>query len=122
MQSLYDSKKDEGLVVLGFPSNDFGMQEPGTEAEIQEFCESKYHITFPMFSKVAVKSEDAHPLYKRLAVQPKPIGGEPKWNFTKFVVDQKGNVVARFDAEKTYVGTAKLEPGLLAKVDELLKK
>ncbi|HYE60479.1 MAG TPA: glutathione peroxidase [Phycisphaerales bacterium] len=121
LQELYDSRKDKGLVVLAFPANDFGKQEPGSEAEIKEFCETKFKVTFPMFSKVTVKGENKHPLYTQLAAQPKPIGGEPKWNFTKFVVDRSGNVVARFDAEKTYVGTAQLEPGLIKKVDELLE-
>jgi glutathione peroxidase len=119
LQELYDAKKDQGLVVLGFPANDYGQQEPGTEEEIKTFCES-FKVTFPMFSKVTVKGENKHPLYAELAAQEKPIGGEPRWNFTKFVVDQKGNVVARFDAEKAYVRSSRLEPGLVAKVDELL--
>jgi glutathione peroxidase len=123
LQALYDQKKGEGLVVLGFPANDFNRQEPGTEAEIKSFCEGTFKVTFPMFAKVQVKGEGAHPLYKHLAAQPAPIGGSPpRWNFTKFVVDREGNVSARFDAEKTYVGTARLEPGLLAKVEELLAK
>ena len=98
LEKLYKEKKDKGLVVLGFPSNDFGRQEPGSEAEIKEFCSSKYSVTFPMFSKVGTTGEKAHPLYKKLASQPKPIGGEPGWNFTKFLVNRDGNVVARFDS------------------------
>jgi glutathione peroxidase len=121
LQELYDSKKDQGLVVLGFPANDYGQQEPGTEEEIKTFCES-FKVSFPMFSKVTVKGENKHPLFAELAAQPKPIGGDPRWNFTKFVVDQKGNVVARFDAEKAYVRSSRLEPGLVAKVEELLGK
>jgi glutathione peroxidase len=123
LQALYEQKQGQGLVVLGFPANDFNRQEPGTDAEIKAFCEGTFKVTFPMFAKVQVKGEGAHPLYKHLAAQPAPIGGAPpRWNFTKFVVDREGNVVARFDAEKTYVGTARLEPGLLAKVEELLAK
>ncbi len=98
LEALYKSKKDSGLVILGFPCNDFGGQEPGTEKEIKQFCESKYSVSFPMFAKIKVKGDDAHPLYKQLRDQPAPIGGEPKWNFTKFVVDRSGNVVARFDS------------------------
>jgi len=123
LEELYRTHKDEGLVVLGFPCNDFNGQEPGTESEIKEFCERTFKVTFPMFAKVHVKGEDAHPLYRHLQAQPAPIGGTPpRWNFTKFVVDREGNVVARFDAEKTYVGTPRLEPGLTAKVEELLAK
>ncbi len=123
LQALYDEKMGEGLVVLGFPANDFNGQEPGSEAEIKSFCENTFKVTFPMFAKVRVKGEGVHPLYQHLAAQPAPIGGAPpRWNFTKFVVDRAGNVVARFDAEKTYVGTPRLEPGLLAKVEELLAK
>jgi glutathione peroxidase len=122
LEKLYESKKDQGLVVLGFPANNFGSQEPGTHEEIASFCSSKFNVTFPMFEKISVKGPDQHPLYKKLAGQPEPIGGDPKWNFTKFVVDRQGNVVARFDADKKYVRTAELEPGLLAKVDELLKQ
>lgn len=98
LQRLYEKHKEEGLVVLGFPANNFGGQEPGTDAEIREFCSSKYGVMFPMFSKISVKGEDQHPLYKRLSSQPAPIGGDPKWNFTKFIVDRSGKVVARFNS------------------------
>lgn len=116
LQKLYTEKKDRGLVVLGFPANNFGKQEPGTNAQIAEFCSSKFGVTFPMFEKISVKGEDQHPLYKKLASQPAPVGGDPKWNFTKFVVDRSGKVVARFDA-KSKQG---LEPDLLTKIEELL--
>src|SRR5262245_55844009 len=116
LQKLYESKKDKGLVILGFPANNFKEQEPGTNEEIAKFCKDKYQVTFPMFEKISVKGADQHALYKQLAAQPAPIGGDPKWNFTKFVVDKKGNVVARFDAKKR----DGLEPELLAKIDELL--
>lgn len=117
LQKLYDAKKKEGFEILAFPANNFGSQEPGTNEEIREFCESKFGVTFPMFEKISVKGEDAHPLYRLLAAQPAPIGGEPAWNFTKFLVDRDGNVVARFEPR-----TAPEDEKLVAKIDELLKK
>ena len=121
LQKLYDSKKDKGLVVLGFPANNFGAQEPGTNEEVAKFCKDKFGVTFPMFEKISVKGPDQHPLYKKLESQPAPIGGSPpKWNFTKFVVDRTGHVVARFDAKGTSSGRGMLEPEFEAKVDELL--
>jgi glutathione peroxidase len=138
LEKLYQDNKDKGLVVLGFPADNFGHQEPGNAKEIREFCDSKYHVTFPLFEKISVLSEKTveeakgkkpyfadgpqHPLYQRLTAQPAPIGGDPKWNFTKFVVDRQGNVVARFDAARENAGKATLEEGLLKKVDELLKQ
>lgn len=118
LQKLYADKKDQGLVILGFPANNFGGQEPGTNEEVAKFCKDKFSVTFPMFEKVSVKGADQVALYKKLAGQPAPIGGDPKWNFTKFVVDRTGKVVARFDAKKR----DGLEPDLIAKVDELLKQ
>jgi glutathione peroxidase len=118
LEKLYKEKKEQGLVVLGFPANNFGGQEPGTNEEVLRFCEDKFGVSFPMFEKISVKGEDAHPLYKKLAALPAPVGGEPKWNFTKFVVDREGKVVARIDA-KSKVG---LEPELVAKIEEELKK
>jgi len=115
LQKLYDDRKEKGLVVLGFPANDFGSQEPGTESEIKDFCTVNYKVTFPMFSKIVVKGEEAHPLYKKLAAQAAPVGGEPKWNFTKFLIDRKGNAVARFDSN---VKPDSAE--LVKKIDELL--
>lgn len=97
LEELYRTNKKRGLVVLGFPANNFGGQEPGTDKQIAEFCTQNFDVTFPMFSKISVKGEDAHPLYKQLAKQPEPIGGEPRWNFTKFLVHHEGNVVARFE-------------------------
>jgi len=120
LEKLYSQNKDKGLVVLGFPANNFNGQEPGAESVIKEFCSSKFGVTFPMFSKVSVKGDDAHELYRALASQPVPIGGAPKWNFTKFVVDRSGNVVARYDAARENVGKADLEKDLLKKVSELL--
>lgn len=116
LQKLYSEKKDQGLVVLGFPANNFMGQEPGSLSEIKEFCTANYGVTFPMFEKISVKGDDQHPLYKKLGAQPAPIGGDPKWNFTKFVVDRTGKVVFRIDAKNR----KDLEPELLTKVDELL--
>jgi glutathione peroxidase len=138
LEKLYEENKDKGLVVLGFPADNFGHQEPGGSSQIQEFCSSKFHVTFPMFEKISVVSSktaeeakakkrpvfadgEQHPLYQRLSAQPAPIGGDPKWNFTKFVVDREGKVVARFDAARENATKATLEEGLLKKVDELLK-
>ncbi len=120
LQALYEKHKDAGLVVLGFPANDFNGQEPGTNLEIAEFCASKFNVTFPMFEKVSVKGEGMHPLYKVLTSQPAPLGGEPKWNFTKFVIDREGKVVARFDADRKYVRSKELEPELVKKVEVLV--
>ena len=115
LQKLYADKKDKGFVILGFPANNFGSQEPGTDKEISEFCTSKYNVTFPMFSKISVKGDDTHPLYKKLIGQPAPIGGEPKWNFTKFLVDRTGHVVARFEPK-----TKPDDAAVIAKIDELV--
>ena len=118
LQTLYESKKDQGLVILGFPANDFLGQEPGTNTQIKEFCEGTYKVTFPMFEKIVVTGKDAHPLYKKLAAQPAPIGGGegvPGWNFTKFIVDRSGRVVARFDSRVKPDDAA-----LVKKIDELL--
>lgn len=98
LQQLYDRYRERGLVVLGFPSNDFGGQEPGTEAEIKTFCQQKFQVSFPMFAKVHAKGSDIHPLYKTLSEQtPEGIRGEVKWNFTKFLVDREGRVIGRFE-------------------------
>lgn len=96
LEKLYREHKDDGLVVIGFPANNFMGQEPGTNKEILEFCTGKYDVTFPMMGKISVKGKDAHPLYKQLAAQPDPIGGKPSWNFDKFLVNRSGEVVARF--------------------------
>jgi glutathione peroxidase len=115
LERLYEEKKDQGLVVIGFPANNFGSQEPGTNLEIAEFCTSKFGVSFPLFEKISVKGEDAHPLYQVLAGQPSPIGGEPKWNFTKFLVDRSGKVVARYEPK-----ARPDDPALIAQIDKLL--
>jgi glutathione peroxidase len=96
LQSLYTRYRERGFRVLGFPSNDFAGQEPGSDAEIGEFCRMNYGVEFPMFSKVRVKGADAHPLYAWLTGLPEPIGGPVKWNFQKYLVDRSGAVVARY--------------------------
>ncbi|MBX3390546.1 MAG: glutathione peroxidase [Phycisphaeraceae bacterium] len=118
LEKLYKEKSGKGFVILGFPANDFGEQEPGTNSEIKAFCSTKYNVTFPMFSKISVRGNEKHPLYKKLSGQPKPLGGEgvPGWNFTKFLVDRQGNVVARFDSK-----IKPDDPTLVKKVDELLE-
>jgi len=95
LQKLYDTYKDKGFVILGFPANEFGAQEPGTDAEIAKFCSSKYAVTFDMFSKIVVKGEGQAPLYKALTAQANP-AGDVKWNFEKFLIGKDGNVAARF--------------------------
>jgi glutathione peroxidase len=95
LEALYKKYKDKGFVILGFPANNFGAQEPGTDAEIKDFCTTKYDVTFDMFSKISVKGEDEHPLYKYLTADPK-FKGDIEWNFAKFLVDKHGNVAARF--------------------------
>ncbi|GAB5495283.1 MAG: glutathione peroxidase [Phycisphaerales bacterium] len=97
LEALYREHKDDGFVVLGFPSNNFGQQEPGSNEEVMEFCSTTYGVSFPMFAKIDVIGDNAHPFYKDLAGQPEPIGGDPEWNFTKFVVNRDGEVVHRFD-------------------------
>lgn len=112
LQALFEKYKDRGLVVLGFPANDFGAQEPGSDAEISEFCESRFHVSFPMFSKISVKGDGMHPLYKYLTKE-SPQAGDIKWNFQKFLVDRQGQVIANIDP--------KTEPkDLEAKIEALL--
>ena len=98
LESLYRQYKDKGFEILGFPCNQFGAQEPGDAAEIANFCSTAYDVTFPMFAKVDVNGDNAHPLYKWMKGQKKGIAGtrNVKWNFTKFLVDRDGNVVERF--------------------------
>ena len=98
LEKLYEQKKDDGLVVLGFPANDFGGQEPGTAEEIKAFCTGKYDVTFPMFDKVSVKGDDKSPLFKCLT-EPSvggPNAGEATWNFNKYLVGRDGKLVAHY--------------------------
>ena len=99
LQKVYLKYQQQGLVILGFPANNFGFQEPGTNSEIKSFCSAKYNVTFPIFSKISVKGDDIDPLYKYLtdkASNPE-YGGDIKWNFNKFLVDRHGKIVARFE-------------------------
>jgi glutathione peroxidase len=97
LQSLYETHRDDGFVVLGFPCNQFMKQEPGSEDEIAEFCRLDYGVTFPMFAKIDVNGSDTHPLYRWLkAEQGGRLGGTIKWNFTKFLVGRDGQVIARY--------------------------
>jgi glutathione peroxidase len=102
LQELYDKYAARGLVILGFPCDQFGHQEPGSEDEIAEFCDSRFGVTFPMFSKIDVNGKDAHPLYQWLKSEKSGLlGGAIKWNFTKFLVDAEGNVVKRYGSTTT---------------------
>lgn len=98
LEELYEKYKSQGLVIVGFPANNFGQQEPGTNAEIKEFCTTKYAVTFPMMAKISVKGDDIHPLFDWLTHK-SPYPGEIKWNFGKFLLDKEGKVVARFAPE-----------------------
>ena len=98
LEALYEKYKDRGLVVIGFPANDFGQQEPGTNAEIKEFCERTYKVKFPMYAKIAVLGKDKAPLYHYLTAA---MGGEIQWNFTKFLVGRDGKIVTRFEPQVT---------------------
>ena len=108
LQSLWEEKRDDGLVVLGVPSNDFGEQEPGSEGQIKEFCQVNFNIDFPMSGKLVVKGEGAHPLYKWLKAE---TGGSPKWNFYKFLIDGEGRPVTYFSS-MTKPGSKKMRKAI----------
>ncbi len=98
LEALYEKYKDQGFLILGFPCNDFGGQEPGTAAEIRSFCSTKYDVKFPLFAKVHAKGPEQDPIYTFLTTQTSAsLSGEIKWNFTKFLVAPSGEVVARFE-------------------------
>jgi len=99
LEALYQKYQAQGLVVCGFPCNQFFSQEPGTDAEIKAFCTSKYDVTFPMFSKLEVNGKNRHPLYGQLAGTNSPFPGNVRWNFTKFLVGRDGKILARFDSK-----------------------
>ena len=102
LEAVYEKYKGQGFVILGFPANNFGAQEPGTNEEIKTFCTRKYNVTFPMYSKISVKGDDQAPLYAYLTKETGAgIAGEIKWNFTKFLVDRDGKVVQRFEPAVT---------------------
>jgi glutathione peroxidase len=134
LEKLYEDKRADGLEVLGFPANDFGAQEPGTDAEISEFCSLNFAVKFPLFSKISVLGADQHPLYAGLvAAQPAAVGEGPfrerlkgygisptntvdvLWNFEKFLVGRDGKVIARFSPDVTAE-----DPRLLQAIDQAL--
>ena len=119
LQELYSKYKDKGFVVLGFPCNQFGRQEPGSESEIKQFCSTEYGVTFPMFAKIEVNGDGASPLYKKLTSQDvKPAGkGEIGWNFEKFLIDREGQVVNRFAP-----ATKPDDAGLVKAIESQLKQ
>jgi glutathione peroxidase len=99
LEAVYKKYKDQGFVILGFPCNQFGGQEPGTDAEIKEFCTSKYDVTFPLFDKIEVNGANRHPLYVTLAGETSPFPGNIRWNFTKFLVGKDGKILSRYDSK-----------------------
>ena len=114
LQDIYQKYKDKGFVILGFPSNDFGQQEPGTDPQIKKFCETKYNVTFDLFSKIEVKGNDQAPLYKYLTTECE-VPHDITWNFNKFLVDRTGKVVDYFPSKVKPTDTA-----LTKKIEELL--
>lgn len=137
LEKLYEQHKDRGLVVLGFPANNFGAQEPGSDAEIAEFCQTNYRVGFPMFSKISVVGDDKHPLYRELTSAAPSAAGDPEafrerlrgygmtpnpepevlWNFEKFVISRDGKVTARFAPTVTPD-----DPALVAAIETELAK
>jgi glutathione peroxidase len=118
LEKLYEKYKDQGFVIIGFPANNFGGQEPGSNEEIKQFCSDKYSVTFPMMSKISVKGDDKAPLYKYLTEETGDFKGEIGWNFTKFLVDRNGQVFARFASKTTPEDpqvTGSIEKALAAK-------
>jgi len=115
LQALYRERHDDGFTILGFPSNDFGKQEPGNDEQIAAFCKMNYGVDFPMFSKVKVGGDDAHPVYAYLTALPEPVGGPVRWNFEKYLVDRNGEVVERFASSVT-----PKDAHLRGRIDELL--
>jgi glutathione peroxidase len=103
LEAVYDKYKDRGFVIVGVPANNFGGQEPGSNQEIKTFCSSKYHVTFPMMSKVSVKGDDTTPLYQYLTGKSAnaATAGDIKWNFTKFLIGPDGHVITRFEPDVT---------------------
>ncbi|MDF0644894.1 MAG: glutathione peroxidase [Nitrospira sp.] len=114
LETLYEQYHEQGFEVLAFPANNFGQQEPGTNAEIKGFCLTKYSVSFPLFSKISVKGSDKHPLYQYLTEQ-SPFPGEVEWNFQKYLVDRSGNVVGRFHHR-----TKPLAPEVVKEVERVL--
>ena len=101
LESTYEKFKDKGLVIVGFPCNQFASQEPGTNEEIKQFCSSQYNVTFPLFDKVEVNGPKRHPLYVALAGKDSPYPGDIKWNFGKFLIGRDGKIIKRFEPKTT---------------------
>jgi glutathione peroxidase len=118
LEATYEKYKDRGLVVLGFPANNFGAQEPGTNDEIKTFCSTKYSVKFPLYAKISVKGGDQAPLYQFLTSKDSnpAVAGDIKWNFTKFLVDRSGKVVQRFEPDATPDSAE-----VIAAIEKLLK-
>ena len=114
LEAVYEKYRDHGFVIVGFPANNFGGQEPGSNEEIKQFCNRKYSVKFPMFSKISVAGGDKVPLYGYLTGA---MGGEVQWNFTKFLVDKNGKVIQRFDS-----AVEPDAPEVLAAIEGALKK
>ncbi|EEF61131.1 glutathione peroxidase [Pedosphaera parvula] len=118
LEATYKKYEEKGFVILGFPCNDFGFQEPGTAEEIKKFCSSKYSVTFPLFEKLHVKGPEQHPLYAALTGKASPVPGEVKWNFGKFLISKEGKILQRYDSkvkpDSTELTTA-IESALAAK-------
>jgi glutathione peroxidase len=120
LQKMHEKYKDQGLAILGFPANNFRGQEPGSDSEIAQFCKANYGVTFDMFSKISVKGDDIHPLYKTLTsgAGDEKLAGDVDWNFAKFLVGRDGKLVSRFSAR-----TKPDDAALVAAVEsELAKK
>jgi glutathione peroxidase len=98
LEAVYEKYKDKGFAVLGFPCNQFGGQEPGTNEEIKQFCSSKFSVTFPLFDKIEVNGPNRHPLYDSLAGKDSPYPGDIKWNFSKFLISRDGKILKRFES------------------------
>ncbi len=101
LEGLYEKYKDKGFFVLGFPCNQFGHQEPGTNEEIKQFCSSRYQVTFPLFDKIEVNGPNRHPLYQTLAGKDSPFPGDIRWNFSKFLIGRDGKILKRFESRIT---------------------
>jgi glutathione peroxidase len=115
LEEIYRKYKDDGFMILAFPANNFGKQEPGSDAEIKTFCETQYAVTFDLFSKISVKGDDQHPLYQYIT-KDSPFPGDVKWNFQKYLVDKKGNIVAVFPSRMK-----PSEKDVVQKIELLLK-
>ena len=118
LEAIHEKYKDKGLTVLGFPCNQFGGQEPGSNEQIKEFCSTKYNVSFPLFDKIDVNGPKRHPLYTSLAGKDSPFPGDIKWNFNKFLIGRDGKIIKRFEPRTTPDSpevTAAIEAALAAK-------